>query len=135
MDLWDFYAKTTLNQRFLCACQPAFLYPLEVLGPVLAERADISLWKLFALVNISADLADPAVLLFKCLGLRLDVFEVVRIGNRILLRDHPRLGHLSDKERVRSAVELLDHSSRNDRGRMLRKLYDAVRASRNVGAA
>ena len=60
--IYGIFTRTTLNQRFLCARQPAFLYPLEVLGPVLAERADEVRRQGVAFVNIAADLADIAML-------------------------------------------------------------------------
>ena len=59
------------------------LNPLKILRAVLAERADEIRRQLLALVDIAADLADPAgFLLGRSQRLGLDAVEVVGVGDR-----------------------------------------------------
>lgn len=54
---------------------------LEIGRRMLADRADVILRKFFSLVDVSADLANPAgLLLFFFLRLRLDVIKVILVG-------------------------------------------------------
>ena len=81
---------------------------LEVGSAVLAERADEVVGQDLALVDVAADLADPA-LLEVGLGLGLDVGLVVVVGHGLLGGQDPGLGNGADEHAVSVQVHVLLH--------------------------
>ena len=68
---------------------------------MLAQRADEVCRKFFPFIHISADLADPAgLLLFYRLRLRLDMSEIVCIGDTLFVTEHSAFSNLSNEQRV-----------------------------------
>ena len=57
------------------------------------------------LVDVAADLADPAVLLLELGGLRLDIGEIVGVGHGRHVGELPRLGDIGNEERVRLKLD------------------------------
>ena len=81
---------------------------------MLAQRADVVLGKLVALVNEAADLADVAFL--ACgLGLGLDVVLIVGVGHCLLLGDDARLNDGADEHSVRSQIDIVLNLEREER--------------------
>ena len=93
---------------------------------MLAERADEVCGKLLALVDVAADLADPAVLLLELGGLRLDIGEIVGVGHGRHVGELPRLGDVGDEERVRLKLDGLRDPGRNKGVRAVRQIVDTV---------
>ena len=71
-----------------------------------AERADEIFRKVLALVNVSADLADPAFLAFG-LGLRLNICLIVGVGHRVLVADHAGFGDGAEEHAVRAEIDVI----------------------------
>ena len=71
-----------------------------------AERANKVVGKGVAFVNVSAYLADIALLAFR-LRLGLDVVKVIGISHRGLVADNARFGHGADKHSVRAEIDIL----------------------------
>ena len=60
---------------------------------MLADRADEVFGQLFALIDITADLADPALLRFFLLGRsRLNICLIIIVRHRLYIIEHLRLG-------------------------------------------
>lgn len=99
----------------------------KVLCPVLAQRADEIRRERFAFVNIAADFAHKALLLFGSrLRLGLDVGEIVSVRYGRLCRKHMRLGYVRNEQRVRAAIHRGDHLAGDHGVRMLGKVCNAV---------
>ncbi len=85
----------------------------KIFPAVLANGADEIFGQFFTLVNITADLADPAAFLFGSLRrLWLDVLLIVFISHRGLVRENFAVGHFGNEHRVRSEVDLIHDFSR-----------------------
>ena len=80
---------------------------------MLAERAD-EIVRQVALVDVSADLADPALLSLGR-GLRLDVLLIVRIRHRVAVGDNARLFDAADEHPVRAEIDLVLDLERHER--------------------
>ena len=81
---------------------------------MLAERADEVVGQRFALIDVSADGAYPALLLL-CLRCRLDVLMIEGIGSRRSVGEHKCVFNIGDKEQVRAQVDNLRHISAQHR--------------------
>ena len=81
-------------------------YRLEVLRAVLAEGADEVLGELVALVDVTADLADVALLAVR-FGLGLNVCVVIDVGHGLLIREDSRLAYRADEHSVCVKVNVL----------------------------
>ena len=91
---------------------------------MLAERADKILRQLLSLIDVAADIADPALLFG--IRLRLDVLLIVGIGHRLNLIEHDRFRDVAQEHPVRSHVDYVENLKRNIGIRVLRKISDAV---------
>ena len=102
---------------------------------MLAERADEVGGQSLTLVDISADLADEALFLFlDRLRLRLDVLEVVAVGDRLFVREYASVGDFGDEYRVRAVVVHTDDLAGEIRVRVLGQVYKPVRAALNIAS-
>ncbi len=87
---------------------PSSLHLFEIFCAMLAQRADEIRGKNLAFVNISADLADPTLLLIERGGLWLDVVEIVGIGHRRHIAQNLSFGHIGDENGVRAVIIALN---------------------------
>ena len=71
----------------------------KVCGTVLAERAYEIFRELFTLINVAANLANIACFALG-LGLRLNIFLIIGVGHRFFIRNHTRLGDLTNEHSV-----------------------------------
>ena len=98
---------------------------LEVGGSVLAQRADKVVGQNVAFINITADLADKALLSFG-LRLRLYMLLVVGVGLGFLVAHDSGFGNGADKEAVGAKIHILLYL-KGDRGvNIFRKNDQAV---------
>ena len=88
------------------------LYLLKICRAVLAQRTNEIIGQRFALVDVSADLANVA-LLAVCLGLGLYVFMVVCVGHRLAVRDDSRFINRADEHAVRAEINVVLHGERH----------------------
>ena len=80
---------------------------------MLAERTDEILGQLFALIDVAAYLAYPALFAF-CLGLGLDVVLVVGVGHGLLVGENSRLSDAADEHTVGVEVDVVLNLKRHE---------------------
>ena len=82
----------------------------KILCAMLAQGADIISREIFSLVNIAADLADPACLLLGSgCGLGLNMVEVVLVSHTGNIVQHLCFGQISNEQGVRAPIVGLYH--------------------------
>ena len=97
---------------------------------MLAQRADEIGRQLLTLIDVAADLADPAFLLGERGRLRLDVFKVVAVGHGRDVRQLARLGYVGNEQNMRLKLNGLDNLAGQERLRAGGDIADAIDGAR-----
>ena len=97
---------------------------------MLAKRADKVGGQLLTLIDVAADLADPALLLGERGRLRLDVFKVVAVGHGRDVRQLACLGHVGNEQHMRFKLNGLDDLAGQERLRAGGDVADAIDGAR-----
>jgi hypothetical protein len=97
----------------------------EVFRPVFADRADEVFGEILAFIEVAADLATPADLLFLNDRFRFDVRKIIGIGEGRLLAKVLRFGHFANEEGMGPAIDALKDSARDE---TIRGGFDVVKA-------
>ena len=92
---------------------------------MLAERTDKVIRKSIPFIDITADLADKALLPFR-LRFRLDIFLIICVGHGILVGHDSRLCHTADKHTVCAQIHILLNFQRHKGINIVRQEIEAI---------